>query len=207
MKKCLSGFLILCISAFISCKKKVDPVPVPSPNTITATYYIQATIAGTVKTFQRNVNGYLDGAGGSGTAGSNGSNQYSSSFAKYSLVNGVLAAANDNITISLNLPVSTPIQSDYDNFFVTGSKTYVATSDNLNGVFFDWMDENGLMWSTTGGIQTASVFTITGKGTDVVNSTSINWISATFNCTLYNGASSKTVTDGKLKVLILPFLP
>jgi hypothetical protein len=211
MKKYISGILILCLGIFISCKKKKDDTPAPSgPVAITATYYIQANIAGTVKTFQHNVGGYSNGAGGSGTAGSNGAttNQYSSSFAKYSIGGGGLVVANDNLTVTFNLNSLTATQNDYDVFFVAGAKNYVATMDDLNGVCIEWMDESGVVWSTTAGAQTGTAaFNITATGSDVLNSMNVNWVQATFNCTLWNpaGTASKTVTNGKVKGITLPF--
>jgi hypothetical protein len=209
MKKYLYGIVILCLSIFISCKKKKDDVtPAPSGG-ITADYYIQANIGGIVKTFQRNVDGYLNSAGGSLTSGSTGwaINQYTSGFAKYSLVSGNLTVANDNLTVGFNLNSQDAQQSDYNAFFVTGTKAYVPTTDDLNGVFIEWMDESGAIWSTTGGSQSGSVFTITTLGSTVLNGTNYNWVQATFNCTLYNGGSSKTVTAGKVKGLTSPYTP
>jgi hypothetical protein len=210
MKKYITGILILSLGIFISCKKKKDDVtPAPSANAITADYYIQANIGGTVKTFQRNVNSYFNGAGGSLTAGSTGSaiNQYTSTFAKYS-IGGGLSVANDNLTVGFNLNSQDAQSTDYTAFFVTGAKAYVATEDDLNGVFIDWVDESGATWSTAGGSQSGSVFTITALGSTVLNSTNYNWVKATFNCTLYNSVgSSKIVTGGLLKGLVLPYTP
>jgi hypothetical protein len=215
MTKSILTILVIAGGLLVSsCKKKDSPSPSNTNNgggnsttTITAPYYWQASIDGSDKTFQYGVNGYTNGGGSSNIDGtsSSTSNQYSSIFGKYGLSNGNVTLANDFAFFEFNFPNDDPTQTDYNNYFAVGSKNYFASETDYNGVGIVWNDPSGTTWSTFGGSQSGSTFNISAVSSSTVNYQPVTILTGTFNCKLYNGSSSKTVTNGKFKAIVLAY--
>lgn len=195
--------LLATASSFLvtSCKDK-------DPNEIISDIYFQATIDGEIRTYQYDVDDYInivgDFAGGQ-DAGSE--NQFipftcvasedaltSSSGLNNSGAVGVIITSTSNLNPE---QVGDEIASGALSY---GTRSYEAQTDAIPGAFVSWVDGNGTEW-TSNGDQTDSNFNITVY-VDEENdeSNSHKTFGADFNCMLYNGQGGSIIlNDGKVR--------
>ena len=198
-------FLLACICAsfvFQSCKDK------PDPNEIRSDFYFQATIDGEIRTYQFDIDDYINiiGDWGGGNVAGN-TRQYipftciasedalsSPSGLSNSGAIGIIITNNDSVS---NQQVEGLVP---DGSIGIGTRSYDSNDEPTAGGFISWIDGTGREW-TTNGTQNNASFTITEYADldDPVNF-SHKVIAAEFSCTLYNGlGGSISLTEGKAR--------
>lgn len=198
-------FLFTCICSsffFVSCGED------PDPNEIVSDFYFQAAIDGELRTYQFDVNDYINIVGDWGVGRVAGSTRQYVPFtciasnealsSPSGLANsgavGIILTDNDSVAAS---QVGQMISSGDIGI---GTRSYDEAEEATAGGFISWVDGSGREWTTNGSQSNAS-FRITEyfDQEDVVNFTH-KVIAAEFSCTLYNGTGgSITLTDGKAR--------
>ena len=194
--------LIATASIFItSCKD-------PDPNEIVSDIYFQATIDGEIRTYQYDVDNYInivgDFTGGADAGSENQFIPFTCVASNAALSNPSGLANSGAVGIIITSPNNLNPEQVGD-LISTGSlsygtRSYDAADDAVPGAFVSWVDPSGTEW-TSNGDQTGSNFEVVLYG-DEENSESNSHkiIRTTFNCNLYNGSGGTIIlTDGQAR--------
>ena len=198
-------FLLLIATAstvFFSCGED------PDPNEIVSDIYFQATVDGEIRTYQIDVNDYINIVGDF-TAGADADNE--NQFIPFTCVAsddalsspsglansgavGIIITSTDNLNPE---QVGDQITTGTMNY---GTRSYDTPDPATPGAFVSWVDPTGAEW-TTNGDQSNSTFEITAYADEEnAASNSHKVITANFSCTLYNGSGgSISLTDGRVR--------
>ncbi len=180
----------------------------PDPNEIVSDIYFQATVDGEIRTYQYEVDNYIQIVGDfTGGADAGSENQ----FIPFSCVASENALSSPNglansgavgiiITSASNLNAQQVGEEISVGTLDYGVRSYDTLTSATPGAFISWIDGNRTEW-TTNGDQSGSSFEITSYvDEENAESNSHKFIAVTFNCTLYNGSGgSVAVTDGTLR--------
>lgn len=191
MNKAIYFFLLIISTGFtfISCDKKDDPKPIVNNNINNNDEYgfpkLQVLVDGSLITARD------DSAGIIWNALTTNKLLYSSSLVVKESDKAIIDIENaffssDGEELS---------EEEFKDFFHIGSHVY-SNKYGEDGITISYFDQNNLNWNTYGD-QTGSNFIIS-EVTDEEN-----WffgkiwrVKATFNCKVYNGSESKTLTNG-----------
>lgn len=144
-------FFTSCLVLTSSCSK--DDSPTGANDTqITADFYIQATLNGSVVTLQHGVSSYGHGVGGSFGGGSGpGYAVTVQSFLQRATYQGgeLVRDPKNSMTISFTKNFdSYPSEQEYHTVIPIGEVPYGSEEMNIEGAEIIWIDANGTQWTS-----------------------------------------------------------
>lgn len=194
--------LIATTSIFLSSCKD------PDPNEIVSDIYFQATVDGEIRTYQFEVDDYINIVGDfTGGADAGTENQYIpftcvASDAALSNPSGLANSGAIGVIITSTSNLNAEVVGDQISTGTLGygTRSYDEQTEATPGAFISWIDASATEW-TTNGDQSNSNFEITSYvDEENSDSNSHKFVAATFNCTLYNGSGGSIIlTDGVMR--------
>ncbi len=198
--KSLFLFSLVCLSLLTSSCKKDDNDPVA----IDGNWYFRANIDNDSVNFTDGVDRYINAYDLDSLLDGSGFKTYvaSTMFDPFDTYD-----ASADISFGMNLFPNYPTYEEFKTIFPLGSVTYGTERriPNQNGVVVDFFaydaNANNTLWSSALGSQSGSSFTIVSVDfSDEGNYSYFAHVTATFNCTLYDGnGNSKILKNGKIE--------
>lgn len=210
MKPRFKLFISVIILAGLSagCKKKESESPSTPQNNnnppgITADFYFQATINGTVVTLQNGVGGYGNGASQGGGSVPSGYMEVQGGILQAPGTSPVMGGFYIMKTFPGSSGSNPPTGPEIESMFSVkgypyGKESFSTGSNGVDGAKIFYIDANGVQWSSDqgSGNQSGSSFSITEH---IANNDGYSYriSKAAFTCTLYNtSGGSMTLTNG-----------
>lgn len=180
----------------------------PDPNEIVSDIYFQATIDGEIRTYQYEVDDYINIVGDfTGGADAGSENQFIpfTCVANESALSNPSGLANSGavgiiITSTSNLNPEQVGDEISTGTLDYGTRSYDTLVSATPGAFVSWIDPSGTEWTTNGDQSSSSFSIVSYVDEENSESNSHKFIGADFNCTLYNGSGGSIVlNDGRVR--------
>lgn len=186
----------------------------PDPNEIVSDIYFQAAIDGEVRTYQYDVDDYINIVGDFTAGLDAGSENQFIPFTCVANKNALIQTAGLNnsgavgviITSTSNLNPEQVGDEIASGALAYGTRSYDTQTAATPGAFVSWIDANGTEW-TTNGDQSDSNFNITiYSDEENVESNSHKTFGADFNCMLYNSQGGSIIlNEGKVRGRLIAY--